>query len=133
MNEIPERENTEPEIPETKETEQSPRNILTHYQETLDAMTEIEGEKWKARQEEEKWTHGRGLKDALVALEKYKPKGSAYSFIIYGEGGENRWIVRADGSVEFSGMHASHLAGKKVFGDKEKVISKALTLGFKIL
>ncbi len=96
-------------------------NILTHYDEVLEAMATIEGERWKELQlhptDDRKFT----LSQALIFIKKLDPD-SRSTFTVYGSGGINRWYIRADGSVEFSAPHAY----------KEKDITNAKLLGFKI-
>ena len=96
-------------------------NILTHYDEVLEAMATIEGERWKVLQlnpsDDKKFT----LSKALNFVKKLDPD-SRSTFTVYGSGGINRWYIRADGSVEFSAPHAY----------KEKDITNAKLLGFKI-
>ncbi len=122
--------------PESQEAERPPRNILTHYQETLDAMAEIEGEGWKKRQETTR--SGHCLLDALDALQSFLAKNPSekalkfWDFQVYGSGGGNRYLVRSDGSVEFSAGHAVELASETGHISKDKIIKVVASLGFKI-
>jgi len=96
-------------------------NILTHYDQVLEAMASIEGSRWKELQlnptDDRKFT----LSQALNFVKKVGAD-SGSTFTVYGGGGINRWYIRADGSVEFSARHAY----------KEKDITNAKVLGFKI-
>lgn len=120
---------------ETEQAEKTPinpeNNILTHYEDTLNRMAQIEGEGWKLGQEDD--FKENSLKKAREALQKLKRKIRGWDFQVYGSGGFNRWCVRSDGSVEFSAWHASHLADEKVFGNRDRVIARVKLLGFKIL
>jgi hypothetical protein len=124
----------------------APRNLHTHFDETLLAMAAIEdrsGDEWLSRQlratEDDRYTIAFALKQSLdqlasaVGLEteaESDPDNAGWLLdaartrlssmeIVYGSGGWNRWGVRGDGRVLFSKYHERS-------GDAEK----AESLGF---
>jgi len=99
-----------------------PRNLRTHFQETMEAMAEIEGKAWLKTQET---ATELGVCGAREYLEEADDESSPYT--IYGDGGVNRWVVRPDGTVELS-RHNATRGGLDDAGD----IQKAKNLGFKI-
>ncbi len=63
------------------------------------------------------------VKGSIKWLEKISEDHEG-SFVVYGSGGINRYIVYANGDVALSEYHAKY--------PKEKTIKKAIDLGFKI-
>ena len=96
----------------TIETEKnSPRNLLTHPEETIEAMAKVEGEAWL---NDQKRSLAKKDLDTTVyrALEKLKEAGDLSSeeepfsiAEVYGGGGTSRWYVMTDGTVRFSPFH----------------------------
>ncbi|MEK7644715.1 MAG: hypothetical protein AAB391_00110 [Patescibacteria group bacterium] len=85
-----------------------PKNLLTHYEDTLRAMSYLEGEGWLLGEKAEGQTAASALK-AIESWSKGKTgEGAPVSlFTIYGAHGFNRYFVYSDGSVLFSAGHAS--------------------------
>lgn len=101
-----------------------PKNILTHYDDTLRAISLIEGEGWTWCQETEGQTM-HSARNAIVLWNRDHKDPSAADtslFTIYGSGGFNRYFVYTDGSVKFSAGHGSKKDGER-----------ASRLGFKIV
>ncbi len=106
------------------EQEHAPRNLISNFEETVLAIAELEGEYWLKMS---KKAEGEGsVKEALEYLRNNQGE-DAPPISIYGGGGINRWMVKVDGSVEFSKHHATR-GGQNDAGD----IKKAQELGFKI-
>ena len=101
-----------------------PRNILTHYQETLDAITKMEGENWKNDQSRE----GKTMYSALKMLKSlpHDPSRNVLLdiFTVNGGDGWHRYYIYPDGSVSFCSLH--------VF-EKSEDVDLAKKLGFKIV
>lgn len=106
-----------PASPESRE--RFPRNLLTHKDETIAAMAEIEGPNWR-RDSENDPPDEYNISGALRWLSK-KPDPEGLHFVIYGSGGYNRWFTMPNGDVKLSKGHAG-----------EKDIERAQTLGFEI-
>jgi len=134
------------------------RNLLTDFDETLEAMALVEdrvGASWLTRQlasleneDVDLTIHGaldhiNRMKEAhreclYTAEHKAEDEADAkwwlelaedkmrYLFIVYGDGGWNRWGVRGNGEVMFSTMHSRGGEGK-FSSDTEK----AESLGFR--
>jgi hypothetical protein len=88
---------------------QFPKNLLTNYDDTLRAISMIEGfseESWRASESEE----GQTAFSALKRIEMLKNMGASNSasaiFTIWGGAGLNRYFVYMDGTVKFSGGHS---------------------------
>ena len=102
--------------------EHPPRNLLTHFDETVEALASIEGPRWLADQFEN--DRERYPKNIAAAMEKLSGTKKMYAeFIVEGAGGINRWLVRPDGSVVY-------LQSTKA-GGPEKA-ERARVLGFSI-
>lgn len=113
----------ERESPRSPEAEKiPPRNLLTNYRETLRAIAEIEGPAWLQDQATETTNTAREIFEHLRELDAETKQKASALFDLYGSGGRHRWIIRTDGTVEFSAHHAI---------DEEK-INKARKLGFNI-
>lgn len=99
----------------------SERNLLTNYEETVDAIAEIEGQSWKEGQNRD----GKTTLSALKKLQSLVPDPDRDLgmdvFTIYGMGGFNRYFVYPDGRIAFSDYQARR-------GDSDK----ARALGFKV-
>lgn len=116
----------------TIETEKFlPRNLLTHQEETIQAMAKVEGEAWLndqkrslAKKDLELTVYG-----AIKNLKEWPaPKEGEEVFSIaeiYGGGGTSRWYVMTDGTVRFSPFHDRVEPRTKT--------QKAQELGFKML
>lgn len=112
----------------TAEKEHPPRNLRTHYNETLGAMATLEGPSWLRLQQ------GGGEQTMASAVEAIQRRTkdefkdddeddhSPIVHVIYGDAGVDRFMVRLDGTVEFSGRHAS----------SPERLAQAKTLGFRI-
>lgn len=108
-----------------------PRNLITHYDDTLLAMAELEGEGWldhqlhtapdreydvpravaqvtRRQQDAKDWTP-----DPEYPNDKPPDLRDTVGDAIYGSGGWHRYFVRGTGDVIFSGMHASPENRKK--------------------
>jgi alpha-tubulin suppressor-like RCC1 family protein len=97
-------------------------------------MAELEGDAWRRDQEGRRSGRPHSVNVALTAWEE-KQRDFAQdenvdwrdllenraSVEIYGEGGNNRYVVGADGTVRFSAWHA-----------RAEVAAKALALGFEL-
>jgi hypothetical protein len=109
--------------------EKYPYNLLTNFDDTVEAMTQVEGESW-INIDKRKRDTGKDLGNTVFgAVEKFHKMAipgdnSGFVYDIYGSGGVSRWMVRADGSVEFSAHHDQ-------VEPREKT-QKARALGFKI-
>lgn len=106
-----------------KKEQLPPRNLLTHPEETIQAMAEIEGPEWlnqQKRVEETLKNTGEYENNLINALERLKIGKKS---IIYGRGGGNRWHVAANGEVSFS----------EALAESPNYLQKARNLGFKIL
>lgn len=102
--------------------EYPPRNLLTNFNETLEAIASIEGPRWLAEQLE--GDRERYPKNIAAAMEKLNGTKKMYTeFIVEGAGGINRWLVKSDGSVVY-------LQSTKA-GGPEKA-ERARALGFSI-
>lgn len=124
--------NREGEIPR-QETEGSGSrlNLLTNFEETLQAMAEIEGHGWLEMQKREA-PHGQNINGALEQLKKWPDEASnpelkdTILIVVNGSGGGLRWGVTHSGEVKFSGFHvASGSQG-------QEQLEKAKALGFNI-
>jgi|SRR3989344_1301484 len=104
--------------------EQLPRNLLTHFEETLTAIQVVEafggGGTMREWWEREQRTKKDSVYTAIGILEGLK-KGVGGG-VIYGVGGFNRWPVSFKGTVSFSRVHAIN----------QEAIKRALELGFEI-
>ena len=98
------------------EQEKLPLNLLTNYEETVQAIAEIEGNGWRKMSEESPGEYSLG--GILHHLKTSEWEGA---YTLYGNGGWNRYYVSPDGTVRFSKAH-----GKK---DAEH----ARELGFEIV
>ncbi len=90
-------------------------NILTNYDSALEAIGEIEGDWWKRNQSVDS---GYSLTSALKNLQRERANRSAeeanlLDFIVYGNGGTHRYIIRGDGSVWFHKGFVDGSLGKK--------------------
>ncbi|NDB82189.1 MAG: hypothetical protein EB127_05525 [Alphaproteobacteria bacterium] len=105
---------------ESSPSEINPKNLLTNFDETFQAMKLIEGDKW-AKFQEHNQHHPQTIYGAKAALEskledpyysseeeQNKPSG----IVIYGEGGFTRYPVLYSGEVCFSEYHAKHHQNK---------------------
>jgi hypothetical protein len=125
-------------------------NLLTNFDDTLQAMAEIEGYDWlvkELRLIEKKKNNNNGdyyqcLAGALEYLKKIRedieeetdPEEKKYSldnfkdkiFVVYGSGGWNRWFVNGFGEVKYSKYHAP--AGV----DNSALFKKIEALGFEL-
>ena len=108
-------------IPERQE--RPPRNLLTNYEETLAAMTELETPEWLLQQESLQHEEPT-IANALRWLSRHK--GVSRSFTVLGWGGINRWIVRLDGTVSFLYSEA-YKAGSSESAER------AAALGFEVV
>ncbi len=91
-------------------------NLLTHQTETIKALVEIEGGRWLQRQRDGQFK-GYSVFDSIEELKR------GVGSIIYGNDGWNRYVVCADGEVEFIELQAG----------RKSDIGKAEKLGFKLL
>ena len=125
-------ENTEGQTPSQEVEESGSRfNLLTNYEETLQAMAEIQGVAWLESQMREA-PADLNVKGALAQLKMVAANGISPELndgiltTIYGAGGGLRWGVTFSGEVKFSGFHiASGSQG-------QDQLEKAKALGFKI-
>ncbi len=84
---------------------QAPRNLLTHFEDTIAAMRDIEGENWWDFQQEQREI---GQLDGTVfgALEDLKAGAvRRRGLLIAGEHNYNRYIVKRDGKVTIAVMN----------------------------
>jgi hypothetical protein len=92
----------------------TPRNLLSHYEETRAAMGRVEQGGWLKGNEriEEHWDEASegdrstSLKGAVEWLKTVNRNIDTWH-VVYGDGGMNRWYVHADGRVRFSKFHAT--------------------------
>lgn len=120
-------ENRESNLPvqESKEGE-SKFNLLANYDETVAAMSEVEGEGWLYQNGKSDENNTTG---ALEHLKKLADRGMLSGeeeevvYQIYGSGGSTRWNVMGNGEIRFSKTH-SWITPEKT--------RKAEGLGFKI-
>ncbi len=87
------------------ESAQYKYNLITNFDETLEAMAKLEGDHWLERVLEGK---NETFNDAIEALKEGpgmfdEPDDTVTS--IYGDGGWNRYIVFFNGNVEYSKRH----------------------------
>jgi len=123
-------------------------NLLTNFDDTLQAMGEIEGYRWLKEQIDD-WEAAKKtgkmtelyVSGVLKFLDQMKKKIEEekdeeekkylqehlqdYGCVIYGDGGWNRWFVDGKGNVRFSKYNATAL-------NKEKLLEKVQALGFEI-
>jgi len=117
-------------------TDFPPRNIISHFEQTADAIADIEGDAWASRQasdakfwgDEHMPQHDTTLMGVLTRLQKCEP-GEAGQQVLYGDGGFNRWYISSEGDVGFSRSHAVANTGDT----EESLLQKIELLGFKIL
>ena len=94
--------------------EQSPYNLRTNFEATKEAMAYVEqggwlrgenrvAEHWDEASDGERFTSVEGARRWLKNID---PNEDA-KYNVYGDGGMNRWYIRADGSVLFSRSHAT--------------------------
>jgi hypothetical protein len=113
-----------------------PRNILEYFEETADAIADIEGDAWAALQatdakfwgDETMPQHYETLIGVLTHFQKHPP-GTIGQQVLYGDGGCNRWYIAPDGDVGFSKSHAVPSTGDT----KESLLKKVEALGFQVL
>ena len=100
------------------------RNLFTNFEETIKAIAKIEGQAWLEIQENKKLEQT--IKKALLDRDKnieIDEEKNPVAYEIYGRGGDNRWFVKKDGTVELSKLHVTGI-------DRKDVIKKAQELGF---
>jgi hypothetical protein len=103
----------------------TPRNLLSHFDQTLAAMAELETPEWTREQgPDEADRHRQNLANALAWLRD--PRGSRGPFIVTGWGGVNRWAVHRDGTVVF-------LLGETSKAGTSESAARAASLGFRIV
>lgn len=105
---------------EAKEMETYALNILQNPELVLNKMAEVEGERWRKEEEDEKKKPSLHDQSFYGVLESFR-KGQDSAGVIYGAGGWHRYIVSENGDVRFSSYH-SHKEG----------IEKAKKAGFKV-
>lgn len=112
-------------------------NLTTAYDNTLQAMAEIEGYEWLESQfgHQNCTPDHHCVKNASIRIEKARKQVDDHHltpwmdatdsdrtiFVIYGSGGGNRWFVNGYGDVMLSGHHAGH-----------DTMAKAKSLGFEV-
>ena len=104
----------EPMEKRTAPQERAPYNLRTNFDATVRAMAEVEKGGWlnSNRRTAEHWDET-SESDRAVSLEAARrwlaevDPVEDWQRTVYGDGGDNRWFVRADGSVWFSKFHAS--------------------------
>jgi hypothetical protein len=89
-------------------------NLLSNKEETMFALGVMEGDHILKKS---------GDNSIVGAIEWLANNPDGY-YVVYGDGGVNRYFVRANGDVEFSKSHAMY--------PSKQTIKKANDLGFKI-
>ena len=108
--------------------ENYPFNLLTNTEETIRALTDIEGDAWLSMQKlsvkrgDMEYTF-QGALDKLAKTEQEKEElKDKVIYTIYGNGGVTRWFVMGNGDIRFSEFH-DPLKNK---------IEKVRAMGFKV-
>ncbi len=102
-------------------------NLLTNFEETINAMAEVEGQDWLLADQNDP-DQSRCIGGAVEYLHKLHSEGLTDEYLrenpvvtdIYGVGGYSRWFIMLNGEVRFSQHHHPEKA------------KKAEALGFKL-
>lgn len=138
------------EVKTSVEQKEKPKmNLLTNFDNTLQAMGEIEGYGWMLREIEEQEafkktgkTTQQSIAGAMEFLDNVRKRIEEetdaeekkylqeslphHNYVVYGAGGWNRWFVDWQGNVYFSKYHAVQV-------NTEKVFQKVRAFGFGIM
>jgi hypothetical protein len=98
-----------------KKEKNYPYNLLTNYNDTIEAMAEVEGQAWLNGDQNSK--NNNTTQGAVEHINKTVSQSSLVEdddpvYVVYGNAGVSRWIIKANGEVWFSEFHDPEKAKK---------------------